>query len=123
MKVIALSFTFKNLSDEEFEQLALEVQNQAVGGNPILLINGYMPRKVVEEKGYDTKLVDLLDKHFPLQLSMYDRSIQKTRRPEMAELAQQLKAKVVVIGEVKGGVEKDVRCYENRGCNIEYIEL
>ena len=35
------------------------------------MIHGNMPRKVVEQKGLDTKLCDLLDELFPIQVNLY----------------------------------------------------
>ena len=123
MKAIALSFTFKGLSNEEFEKVAAHVRSLSPksGEDQVILIHGHMPRKIVEQKGWDTKLCDLLDECFPIQLNMYH---EKTLRPEMAETAYLLDADIYVIGDGCGGVAEEIALYEAEGCNeIKYIEL
>lgn len=121
MKYIAVSFTLK---DQDFKKIAksLEELVSTFDQTP-LLIHGFMPREIVEEKGYSTDVVDLLDRLFPnKQLNVYDSDLVKMRL-DLAQFVRYFKADVYIIGDVYAGVSDEVALYEGISAKLNYISL
>jgi hypothetical protein len=117
MKTIGISFTLKG-QDQEKIFSALETIAKKHGNS--LLVHGFLPRKIVEEKQFPTDVVDKLEALFPLQLNLWK---EKPLRVEMAEVLSRLGGKVYVIGEVKEGVEEEISLYKAKGLEIVEIFL
>lgn len=118
MNAIIIAFTLKG---QDFEKIRLAIADLRLKlGADNILIHGHMPRIQVIRKGYDTKLCDLLDGAFPVQLIMFNEG---TLREEMVKVGKKLEAKVYVLGEVKEGVATEVELYKAAGLTIAYIPL
>jgi len=119
VKSLVIAFTLKG---QDFNvQIRPVVQAiKAKHPNADVLVNGFMPRAVVEQKGYDTSVCDCFDSLFPHQLSIYD---VKTgpQRHFMARLARELRAKVYIIGDVVDGVKEEAEYYSAYGLIPEYV--
>lgn len=107
MQAVVLAFTLKG---QDEEKIVLRIREIRQLYPKVILIHGFMPRKLVEEKGWSTKIIDELEQ-FPVRLNMYDG---KPLREEMATVASKLKANVIVIGEIKEGVLEEVNLYKQK---------
>lgn len=118
MEAIVLAFTLKG---QKFEDIANAIK--LIGsktGNNNILIHGFMPRKEVEERKFDTSVLDFLEDFFPIRLNMY---FGTPLRDDMADVATKLKATVYAIGEIKDGVKEEVDLYRAAGLTIVEISL
>jgi len=106
---IALSFTLKG---QDQDAIIKEIKALALVYPNTILVHGFMPRKLVIEKGFSTAIVDALEENFPIQLNLYDNG---PLRKEMASLISQMNGFVVIIGEIKEGVEEEKLFYKNAG--------
>lgn len=117
MKTLILAFTLKGQSESEILQVVKEIADR----NPnSILIHGFLPRKVVVEKGFSTTVVDALEKNFPVQLNMWN---EKPLRNEMVDIAKRLGAEIFVIGDIKEGVEEEVNLYKEAGMTFTQFAL
>lgn len=111
MKTIAISFTLKDQDENEILELVKLVAKQAYRENEnVILIHGFLPTHIVLEKGFSTKVVDLLHTLFPIQLNLWN---EKPLRAEMAQTANNLFADVYFIGQIKEGVLDEFQLYRN----------
>jgi len=114
MKAVILAFTLK---DQDFDKIAEAVKSvKNFVGEDYIVIHGFMPRAEVIEKGFDTKVVDLLESTFDIRLNMYKDG--KPLRKEMVEVGVKLNARVVVVGEIRDGVKEEVDMYVENGLTI-----
>ena len=119
METIIVAFTLKG---QDFEQIRLKLA--VLAGklpNPTLLIHGFLPKAVLEEKKIPTDVIDALTEYFPLQLNMFANG--KPLRAEMAEIASKLNATVYVIGEIKEGVAEEKALYEGKGVKVIHLPI
>jgi hypothetical protein len=118
MKAIVLAFTLK---DQDFEKIKFQISKiKERVGKDVILIHGFMPAEVARQKGFPTHVSNCLNKHFPVQLNMYNKG---TLRTQMAVIASKLDADVYVIGNVTGGVSEEVNLYREFNRNIRYFSL
>lgn len=117
MDAIVIAFTLKgqNVSD-----IVKKIQKIGETHPNHILIHGFMPRKVVEAKGWSTEILDAFDKYFPIQLNMYN---EKPLRAEMASVANTFRANVLVIGEEVEGVAEEVKLYKGWLLNVYYHKI
>ncbi len=107
MKAIVTAFTLKN---QPFETILPLLRKLAEENPEVILIHGFMPRRLLEERKWSLDVVNALENLFPVQLNMHDDA--KPLREEMALIAKKLSATVYVIGEVKEGVAEEIKLYE-----------
>jgi hypothetical protein len=117
MEAIVVAFTLKGQDQSKIFQRLIDVAEN----NPNkILIHGFLPRKIVEEKNIPTDVVDTLEALFPVQLNMFDKA---PLRAEMVEVAKKLNAKVYIIGEVKEGVKEEADLYNAASLEIIHLPL
>lgn len=116
MQAVVLAFTLKGQDEAKIIKRIQEVRKTHPN---VILIHGFMPRKLVEEKGWSTNILDELEK-FPVRLNMYD---EKPLREQMAVTASKLGANVIVIGEVKEGVEEEIKLYKQLNLTVYTYNL
>lgn len=101
MKAIVLAIA----SGQDFEKVKhqlIKIANQlAVFENPTIVIHGFMPRKLLEEKQMSLDLINLLDSLFPIQLNLYQ---EKALIKEIIQVGLNLNAMIYVIGAIKNGL-------------------
>lgn len=107
MKAIVLAFTLK---DQDQDQIIKRLKSVCGLFRDHIVIHGFMPRKVLEEKGFSTAIVDTLDECFPVQLNMFMNGA--PLRDEMGLTALRLDAKVIVIGKIAHGVKEEIDHYK-----------
>lgn len=121
-KYIGISFTLKGTNwDRIAEKIATIAKGYADEQQKVILVHGFMPRDVVMYKGFDTKVIDLLNQKFPLTLNLYRDGA--PLRDEMAELLSSKKGTVYVIGPIIEGVATEVAEYRMKGINIIEVPL
>lgn len=121
MKSIVLAFTLK---DQPVDRIIKKIQDIALAessNGAVILIHGFLPRKIILEKGIKTDVIDTLDIYFPIQLNMNINGL--PLREKMAEVAYKLEAIVHVIGEVKEGVADEVHIYKSIGVPVVYHKI
>lgn len=118
MKAIIIAFTLKGQEWGKIRKALADLRMEV--GDRSILIHGFMPRWLLQQKGIPLDVVSHLESLFPVQLNMYN---MMPLREEMAELGKKLDAEVYVIGEVKEGVQQEVELYQQSGLNITYISL
>lgn len=112
MYAIAISLTLKEQDKNEILSLLEYLAYHLKGADkPVVLVHGFLPRRVVLEKGFSTSVVDALDKLFPIQLNLWDGV---PLRQEMADVLERLNGDAYVIGDVKEGVAEEVNLYERK---------
>ncbi|MDR1917017.1 MAG: hypothetical protein LBQ58_10635 [Synergistaceae bacterium] len=118
METIILSFTLKGRDFSEIRERIIDIKHRV--GENVILLHGFMPRREILKRGFSTEIVDFFEKHFPIQLNMYNEGV---LREEMADIAQRLNATVYVIGEIKHGVSEEFNLYNSRGLDIVEISF
>jgi hypothetical protein len=117
MKAIVIAFTLKG---QDFENILPQLRKVSEENPSCILIHGFLPRRVLEEKHIPTDVVNALENLFPVQLNMFN---EKPLREEMVDVAKKLEATVYVIGEVKEGVAEEVELYKAAGLPVHVLEL
>lgn len=107
MRAIVLAFTLKD-QDQGKILAAVRVLKEEHGN--AICIHGHLSRKTVLEKHIPTAVVDAIEETFPITLCMHNGI--KTLRSEMANIAHRLNAQVIVIGDVKEGVQDELDHYK-----------
>lgn len=118
--VIVIAFTLKGQSLDEIRPLLKEIKKEYPKAE---LVHGFMTRKAVEHKKYDTALVDTLDSIFPRQRTFYNEVTGSTDRVSMKNYAYDQGAEVFVIGDIKEGVREEVILYLNAGIQPVFLTL
>lgn len=120
-KVIAVSFTLKG---QDFAKIAEALRNIKQGfPDNTLCVHGFMPKEVVEEKGFSTEVVDTLDEIFPHQKCFFNKETGKPNREKMAEYVKATGATVFIVGEANEGVAEELEFYKNTGNTIKHVAL
>lgn len=115
IKHIAISFTLKG---QDFGKIRTQLEKiKAENPGPVMLMHGFLSRKVIQERGLPTDVVDALDELFPTQLNLS--FVGGEFRNMMAYHAKTVNAKVYAIGEIKEGVADEVTLYESAGLTVE----
>lgn len=117
MQTIIIAFTLKGQSFDKIKAALVQIANE--GENPRLLLHGFMPRKLVEAKGFSTEVVDALEELFPIQTNFFYNGT--VMRHSMRIYGEMLSAKVYVIGPVIEGVKEEVELYQSAGLEIVYL--
>lgn len=117
-QAIVIAFTLKgqNVVDilSKVSELAATLPDNTI------LIHGFMPRAVLNQKGFTTDIIDCFDDLFTLQLNMYNDGV---LRDKMCDVAVSLNADVYVIGEETFGVSEEMSMYRAAGLTIKNIPL
>lgn len=117
IKAIVVAFTLKG---QAFENILPKLVKLSEENPDAILIHGFLPRKVLEEKQIPTDVVNALENLFPVQLNMYN---EKPLREEMVSVAKKLEATVYVIGEIKEGVAEEVELYRTENIPVVHLEI
>lgn len=124
-QLVGVAFTLKGQDFSRIEPILEEIANYPVpDGATMVLVHGFLTRKVCEEKGIPLTVVDALDRLFPVQTGFYDEENGVVNREAMADYLNSFKGIVYVIGEVKEGVAEEVELYKSKGdITIEFKDL
>lgn len=106
MKAIVLAFTLKG---QDKDKIIAAVKGLKEEYGNCICIHGFMPRQMVLERRFSTDVVDAIEETFPVRLNMHDGK--EVLREQMAEVANQLEAEVIVIGLTIFGVKEEVELY------------
>lgn len=106
-----IHFTIKDQSLEEIkEKLKKYLDELPFQERALAFHHCFMPRKLVEEKGFSTDLVDVLDELcVPDQVRWYNTtdSITESRRLMLNNIAQIPRGQALFVGEIKEGVKEE----------------
>ena len=116
-QAIVLAFTLKG---QDQNKIIEKIKEASVKYADHLCIHGFMTRKEVVEKKLPTDILDAIETYFPKRANFY---VKGPLRQEMCEWAKLVNAIVVIIGEVKEGVQEEYNLYMAAGLNIVNIPL
>lgn len=122
---VAVSFTLKG---QDFSRIKQILEKIAASHHNPVLVHGFLPREVVEEKGFSMEVTNALEEVFPKQVSFWMPGDVAIWRDDMADFMLGLSqnkgnGEIYVIGEIKEGVAQEVEAYESRGLEVFKIPL
>jgi len=124
-KNYTIHFTIKDQSLEKIkEKLKKYLDKLPFQEKALAFHHCFMPRTLVEEKGFSTDLVDVLDELcIPDQIRWYNTtdSIAESRRLMLNNIAQIPRAQALFIGEIKEGVKEEYDLAKQLGIDCVLI--
>jgi hypothetical protein len=117
LKYIVIAFTLKGQDQQEIFKMLDHVKELEPD---VVLIHGFLPRRIVMEKQFATDVVDKLDSLFPNQINLFNG---QPLRLCMTEVATATRAKVYVLGDIREGVKDEVDLYRMRDLEIINIKF
>lgn len=120
--LIGISFTLKGQDFQQINVALLKIKEEIAGRNEkAILVNGFMPKHVVLEKGFSTEVTNTLAELFPLQINCYTDN--QPQRKEMASILSEFGGCVYVIGEVVEGVKIEIDEYKAQNVDVYLMDL
>lgn len=111
-----IGFTLKSNSLESIKDMVDNAISKELIDPNAECVHGFLPRFIVESKGFDTSLVDFLDSRFPSQRHFFDPSKQANKwRSEMASFLKENNVIVYFFGNVTDGALDEQNLYEKAG--------
>ena len=123
MKTIAISFSLEGQKfskiKKELSRLKSHYDNMKEDGEPVQIqvVNGHLPKSVLEEIDGNPEVRETLDKLFPEQVNFFDEASGKVDSQGMAEYVSQMDGKVYIIGKTS---EEELEAF-NEWIDKEYI--
>lgn len=111
---IGVSFTLKGQDFAKIAPILEKISKDIAGtGKTAILVNGFMPKHVVLEKGFDTVVVNTLEELFPIQINCYHKG--RPDREEMSDILKETGGNAYLIGDLKEGVKEEWEIYTEKG--------
>lgn len=125
-KNYTIHFTIKDQSLEEIKRKLQNYLNELPFQDMALAYHHcFMPRKLVEEKGFSTDLVDMLDELLiPNQVKWYStgKDIEESRLFMLSNLKLIPKSQAIFVGKIEGGVKIEYDLAKQLGIDCVLIE-